>query len=87
MIRSHERRSLGALLSLLSKPEPVPTDNQLYSSCGEARRLRSRIVVVFVVQHIDRYACFCAYLVLLLYQAGSSQLDYYLIKDRCHFSI
>ena len=44
-------------------------------------------MVVFVVERIDRYSHFCEYLVLLLYQAGSAQLDFYLIKDRCHFSI
>ena len=33
------------------------------------------------------YSYFCVYLVLLLYQAGSAQLDFYLIKDRCHYGI
>ena len=40
-------------------------------------------MVVFVVQRIDRYSYFCVYLVLLLYQVGSAQVDFYLIKDRC----
>ena len=38
--------------------------------------MRSGIVVVFVVQRIDRYSYFCVYLVLLPYQAGSALLDY-----------
>ena len=54
-IPSHERRALGALLSLVSGSEPRSTDSKLQSGCGEARRLRSRIVVVFVVQRIDCY--------------------------------
>ena len=43
--------------------------------------MRSRIVVVFIVQRSDRYSYsyICVYLVLLLYQAGSAQLDFYLI--------
>ena len=68
-IPSHERRALGALLSLVSGSEPRSTDSKLQSGCGEARRLRSRIVVVFVVQHIYRYSYIGVYLVLLLYQA------------------
>ena len=55
MIRSHERRALGALLSLFSRSKPASTDSKLQSGCGEARRLRSRVVVVFIVQRIDRY--------------------------------
>ena len=47
---------MGALLLLASRSEPASTDSQLYSGCGEARRLRSRIVVVLVVQCIDRYS-------------------------------
>ena len=86
-VLSHERRALGALLSLFSRSEPTSTASQLQSGCGEARRLRSRIVVVFEVQRMDRYSYYCADLVMLLYQAGSAQLDFYLIKDRCHFSI
>ena len=53
---------------------------------GVGRQLRSRIVVVFVVQRIDRYSYFCAYLLMLLDQGLLSQLDFYLIKERCHFS-
>ena len=48
MIRSHERRALGALLSFFSRSEPASTDSWLQSGCGEARRLRLRIVVVFI---------------------------------------
>ena len=48
MIRSHERRALGALVSLFSRSEPASTDSWLQSGCGEARRLRLRIVVVFI---------------------------------------
>ena len=68
MMRSHERRALGVLLSLFSRFEPAPTDSYLYSGYGEARRLRSRIVGVVVVQRIDSYSCsyFCVYLVPLL---------------------
>ena len=65
MIRGHERGSLGALLFLVSRSEPASTDSWL-SGCGEARRLRSRIAVVFVLQRIDRYSYMCMYLVLLL---------------------
>ena len=36
MIRSHERRALGVLLSLFSRFEPAPTDSYLYSGYGEA---------------------------------------------------
>jgi len=65
MIRSHEKRSLGALLFLVSRSEPASTDSYL-AGCGEARRLRSRIAVVFFLQRIDRYSYMCMYLVLLL---------------------
>ena len=54
MMRSHERRALGALLSLFSSSEPALIDSWLQSGYGEARRLRSRVVVVFIVQRIDR---------------------------------
>ena len=49
--------------------------------CGETRRLRSRIVVVFVVQRIDRYSYICVYLalLLLLYQALPSNLVTFLL--------
>ena len=59
MIRSHERRVLAALLFLVSKSEPASTDSLLYPGCGEARPLRSRIVVEFVVQRIDRSSYIC----------------------------
>ena len=42
-------------------------------------------MVVFVVQRIDRYWYFRVYLVLLLYQAGSAQLDFYLLKTDAIF--
>ena len=74
MIRIHERRALGALL--FSRSEPASTD-QLQGGYGEARRLRSRIVVVVVVQRIDRYSYFFVYLVLLLLCIpGSALLDF-----------
>ena len=73
MRRGHERRSLGALL-LVSRSAPASTDSLLKSGCGEARRLRSRIVVVFVVRRIDPYAYVGVYLALLLYQALLSNL-------------
>ena len=57
-----------SLLVLLSKP--ASTDSSLYSVCG----VRSRIVVVFVAQLIDRYSYLCVFLVLLLYLAGSAQI-------------
>ena len=44
-------------------------------------------MVVFVVQRIDRYSYFCVYLVLLLYQVGSAQLDFYLIKPMLFFDL
>ena len=93
MIRSHERRALGALVScsLTSRSEPASTET---ASCSLAAVRRGDCVCgswlySFIVQGIGRYSYsyFCVYLVLLLYQAGSAQLDFYLIKDRCHFSI
>ena len=44
-------------------------------------------MVVFIVQIIDRYSYsyFRVYLVLLLYQVGSAQLDFYLIKKPMPF--
>ena len=44
-------------------------------------------MVVFVVQRIDRYPYFCVYLVLLLYQSGSAQLDFYLLKTFAIFDL
>ena len=41
--------------------------------------MRSRVVVVFVVQRIDRYSYICVYLALLLYQALLSNLDTFLL--------
>ena len=86
MIRSHEKDARWVRCSpcCLGPSARPPT-----ASCSLAavrRRLRSHIVVVFVVQRIDRYSYFSVYLVLLLYQAGSAQLYFYLI-NRCHFSI
>ena len=52
-----------------------PSPRRPTASCSlaaEAQRLRSRIVVVFVVQRIDCYSYFSVYLVLLLRQAGSA---------------
>ena len=69
MIRSYERRGLDALLFLVSRSKPASTASWLGPGCGKARRLRSRIEVVFVVQRIDRYSYYGVCLVLLLYQA------------------
>ena len=63
MIRTHERRALGVLLFLVSRSERARVDQKMYSVRGETWRLRSRIVVVFVVQCIDRYSYYCMYLV------------------------
>ena len=49
-----------------------------WSLGSSPRRLRSRIVVVFVVQRIDRYSYFCVHLILLLEQA---LLNFLLIED------
>ena len=46
----------------------------------------SRIMVVFVFQRIERDSHICVNLVLLLYEY-QAQLSYYLVKDRCRFSI
>lgn len=47
--------------------------------------MRSRIVVVFVMQRIDRYSYCCVYLVPLLCIPGSAQYNLYLIDDRYRF--
>ena len=52
MIRSHERRAECAALLGLYVPARAARQ-QLWSARGEARRLRSRTVVVFVIQRID----------------------------------
>ena len=61
-------------LFFFSCPSPRRPTARCTLVCGEARRLRSRVVVVFVVQLIDRYSYFCVFLVLLLYLAGSAQI-------------
>ena len=56
--------------SLGPSPRQPTASCNVVCGCGEARRLRSRIMVVFVVQRIDRCPYVWVYLVLLLYQAG-----------------
>ena len=85
MIRTYKRRALGTLLFSVSRSDPASTDGKLLCGCGETRRLHSRVVVV-VVQRIDRCSYICVNLVLLLYEY-QELLSYYLVKDRCHFSI
>ena len=91
MIRSHERRALGALLLLFSRSEPRrPTASCRLAAVRRGDCVRaSSWLYSFIVQRIDRYSYsnFCVYLVLLLYQAGSAQLHFYLIEDRCHHGI
>ena len=41
--------------------------------------MRSRVVVVFVVQRIDHYSFICVYLALLLYQALLSNVVTFLL--------
>ena len=58
-----------------------PSPRRPTASCSLAavRRgdcFRASWLYPFVVQRIDRYSYFCVYLVLLLYQAGSAQLDF-----------
>ena len=78
----------------LTKTQALEPSRQTRSSYGPLYPLRrwssvafAHRVVVFVVQRIDRYSYFCAYLVMLLDQGLLSRLDFYLIKERCHFSI
>ena len=68
-----------------------PSPRRPTASCSLAavrRRLRSRIVVVFVVQRIDRYSNSYSYFCTsYCCCTGSAQLDFYFIKERSHFSI
>ena len=84
VIRSHERRALGALVSLFSTVGPSPRRPTASCSLAAVRRgdcVRASWLYSFVVQRIDRYSYsyFCVCLVLLLYQAGSAPLDFFLI--------
>ena len=65
---------LSSLAFVASRSEPASTGGYLWCDCGQARRLYSRIMVVFVVQRIDRYSYFSVYLLMLLHQALLSQV-------------
>ena len=84
VIRSHERRALGALVSLFSTVGPSPRRPTASCSLAAVRRgdcVRASWLYSFVVQRIDRYSYsyFCVCLILLLYQAGSAPLDFFLV--------
>ena len=72
VMRIHERRALGAPLVLVSRSEAASTDS---SGCREARRLRSRIVVVFVVWINASIATRTSWVPRPAALPGSAQLD------------
>ena len=85
MIHSHERRALGALVSLFSRSEPAPSPRRPTASYSlvAVRRVdyvHATWLYFFIVQRIDRYSYsyFFMCLVLLLYVAGSGPLEFHL---------